>query len=96
MSNTNVNKQHRGPGGVAMVGEKAKNFKASSIKLLKVLKPYRAAIFFSMLFAIISSILIVIAPSILGEITNMAQDAVASGTSVPLHKVLEVGVILVF
>ncbi len=99
MSNTNVNKQHRGPGGgpggVAMVGEKAKNFKASSSKLLKALKPFKWSIIFSLIFAILSSVLTVIAPSILGKITNMAQDAVASGTSVPLHKVLEVGVILV-
>lgn len=99
MSNTNVNKQHRGPGGgpggVAMVGEKAKNFKASSAKLLNALKPFKWSIIFSLIFAILSSVLTVIAPSILGEITNMAQDAVASGTSVPLHKVLEIGVILV-
>lgn len=99
MSNTNVHKQHRGPGGgpggVAMVGEKAKNFKASSAKLLNALKPFKWSIIFSLIFAILSSVLTVIAPSILGEITNMAQDAVASGTSVPLNKVLEIGVILV-
>ena len=99
MSNTNVHKQHRGPGGgpggIAMVGEKAKNFKASSAKLLNALKPFKWSIIFSLIFAILSSVLTVIAPSILGKITNMTQDAVASGTSVPLHKVLEVGVILV-
>ena len=89
MSNTNVNKQHRGPGGgpggIAMAGEKAKNFKASSAKLLKALKPFKWSIIFSLIFAILSSVLTVIAPSILGQITNMAQDAVASGTSVPLN-----------
>lgn len=50
--------------------EKPKDFKGTMRKLIKYLKPYHLSIVLVILFAIISTILSVLIPKILGDITN--------------------------
>ena len=50
--------------------EKPKDFKGTMIKLVRYLKPYRFLIILVLIFAIVSTILSVIIPKILGDITN--------------------------
>ncbi len=65
----------KGPGGGGRHGmggpvEKPKNFKESSIKLLKYSKSYIAAIIFALIAAAVGTILQIVGPDKLKEITN--------------------------
>jgi len=67
-----ANNGPRGGGGPAalMPGEKAKNFKASMIKLINYLGKYKWTIFFVMLLAVVSTVFAIIGPKILGKATD--------------------------
>ncbi|MGI6255116.1 MAG: ABC transporter ATP-binding protein [Acutalibacter sp.] len=70
----------RGPGhgpghGPMMVGEKAKNFKGSSKKLLSYLRPFWLPLIFVMLFAAASTVFSIVGPKVLA----LATDELASG-----------------
>lgn len=50
--------------------EKAKNFKGTMLKLIQYLKPYYIQIIFSLIFAIFSTLFMVVGPKILGQATT--------------------------
>ena len=54
-----------GPGGRMMTGEKAKNFKGSTRKLLSYLKPFHWAIIMVLLCAAISTVFTIVGPKVL-------------------------------
>ena len=63
----------RGPGpghGPMMVGEKAKNFKGSSKKLLSYLRPFWVPMIFVMLFAAVSTVFSIAGPKVLAQATD--------------------------
>ena len=60
-----------GPGhGMAAPGEKAKDFKGSIKKLCSYLGKYKFRIFFVMLFAVASTIFMILGPKVLGNVTT--------------------------
>ena len=63
---------HGGPGGPGGNGapEKVKNFGKTLKKLLSYLKDYKLAMFFVVVFAIGSTVLTIVGPKILGNITT--------------------------
>ncbi len=66
----------RGGPMAMMKGEKAKNFKATSLRLLKSLKPYRISIIVVFIFAITSTIFSIIGPKVMGNATTVLLDGV--------------------
>ena len=60
---------HSGPGGQG-APERAKDFGKTLKKLLSYLKDYKLAMFFVVVFAIGSTILLIVGPKILGNITT--------------------------
>lgn len=63
----------RGPGpghGPMMAGEKAKNFKGSSKKLLSYLRPFWVPMIFVMLFAAASTVFSIAGPKVLAQATD--------------------------
>ena len=67
-----------GPGGVMRGGEKARNFKGTMSRLIKILSPYKATISIVFIFAIASTIFTIIGPKILGKATTkLFEDIVA-------------------
>jgi ATP-binding cassette, subfamily B, multidrug efflux pump len=65
-----------GPRGGMMggSGEKAKNFKGTSIKLIKYMKVYWFSIILVFVFAIASTVFAIFSPKILGNVTNQIVD----------------------
>ena len=60
-----------GPGsGMAASGEKAKDFKGSIAKLCSYLAKYKFRIFLVMLFAVASTVFMILGPKILGNVTT--------------------------
>ncbi len=59
-----------GPGGPRGTGEKAKDFKGTIKTLLKYLMQYKAAFIFIIIFAIGSTVFMIIGPKILGNATT--------------------------
>ena len=59
-----------GPGGRMMTGEKAKNFKGSTRKLLSYLKPFHWAIITVLLCAAISTVFTIVGPKVLAKATD--------------------------
>ena len=70
---------------------KAKNFKKSIGRLLQYLKPFYATIFFTMIFIVASTIIRLIGPNKLGDLTNIVVpylDSVIFGIN-NLNKTME-------
>ncbi len=59
----------RGPMGMG-TGEKAKDFKGTMTKLIKLIKPFRTTIALVMLFAVLSTFFSIFSPKVLGKITD--------------------------
>ncbi len=59
-----------GPPGMLRGTEKAVNFKATMAKLMQYLKPFRAQLIIVIIFAIASTIFMIIGPKILGKATT--------------------------
>lgn len=73
MSENNKTFRKKGPGGPGGPGnpaDKAKDFKGTLGKLWKYISRYRAAILVVMLFAIASTVFMILGPKILGEATT--------------------------
>lgn len=66
--------RHGGPH--AMPGEKSKNFKGTMINLIKHLKKFIPHFIIVMIFAFLSTVLIVIGPKVLGKATDKIQEGV--------------------
>ena len=62
---------HHGPGGT---GEKAKNFKGTWKKLISYNKKYVPAILISLLAAAVGTVLTLIGPDKIKELTNIISD----------------------
>ncbi|MDO4283960.1 MAG: ABC transporter ATP-binding protein [Eubacteriales bacterium] len=60
----------RGPGAAVVPGEKAKDFRGSSRKLIEYLKPYHLALVFIMVFAACSTVFSIVGPRILAKATD--------------------------
>lgn len=68
----------RGPGGMMVPGEKARNFKGTMKKLLAHLSVYKIAIFISLIFAIASAAFSIVGPKIMGEATTKLFEGVVA------------------
>lgn len=82
MSNqSNQAPRQRGPmggHGAMGAGEKAKDFKGTMSKLLSYLKPYRIQILIVVLFAIGSTIFMIVGPKILGNATTLLAEGLVN------------------
>ncbi|EEW52827.1 ABC transporter ATP-binding protein [Limosilactobacillus antri] len=86
---------------------KAKHFWPTTRRLIAYLRPWRAGVIFSIILAITSVILSIIAPKILGEATTVIYNGVMKGyremragqhlTSLPIdfHRILQIGIIVI-
>jgi ABC-type multidrug transport system fused ATPase/permease subunit len=59
-----------GPHGMAVPGEKARNFKATMLTLAKYLKPYRISLIIALFLAIVGTAFTIIGPRLLGDATT--------------------------
>ncbi|WP_370650963.1 ABC transporter ATP-binding protein [Acetobacterium sp.] len=68
----------RGPGGPAgmMPGEKPKDFKGSLKKLARYLSAYKISLFFVLIFAVASTVFMIVGPKILGNATTALYEGV--------------------
>ena len=68
----------RGPGGPAgmMPGEKPKDFKGSLKKLARYLSAYKISLFFVLIFAVASTVFMIVGPKILGNATTALFEGV--------------------
>ena len=86
---------------------KAKHFWPTTRRLIAYLRPWKAGVIFSIILAITSVILSIIAPKILGEATTVIYNGVMKGyremragqhlTSLPIdfHRILQIGIIVI-
>ena len=94
---------HRGPKKIS----KAKNFWPTTRRLIVYLRPWKVGVVLSIILAITSVILSIIAPKILGEATTVIYNGVMKGyhemrmgqhlTSLPIdfHRILQIGIIVI-
>ena len=81
----------RGPMGVG-TGEKAKDFKGTITKLIKIIKPFRTTIAIVMFFAVLSTFFSIFSPKVLGKITDeIAQGYIERQVYTQLTKSLPEG-----
>jgi ATP-binding cassette subfamily B protein len=89
-----------GRGGMAMGGEKARDFRGTMVKLLEYLRVYRISILIVVLFAIVSTVFTVVGPKILGMATTKLFEGVVgqiggSGTGIDFEYIGNIIVLLV-
>ncbi|UOO38528.1 ABC transporter ATP-binding protein [Oscillospiraceae bacterium CM] len=87
-----------GPGGMAMGGEKAKDFKKSWGKLLQYSRQYTVAMIVAVICAVGGSIASLLGPDKLRDITNIITDGLAgimTGAHIDLNKITDICVLLV-
>ncbi len=70
-------------------------FVKSMGKFIKFLRPYYVLLITAIIFAAVGTAFNIIAPDKIGEITNIIQRAVATGTAVDLGKIHDIGILLV-
>ena len=75
-----VERRPRGPAGRGIPGEKPKNLRMAISKLFKYLKNYRLLIIFAVLLSSISSILSIIGPDKLKDLTNEISNGLRVNT----------------
>ncbi len=80
----------RGP-GAPMVGEKPKNFKNTWLKIIKYSKTYAIFIFIAIILAVIGSVLTVIGPRYIEDLSNAIKDGII--TSIDFNKVNKIALI---
>lgn len=92
----------RGPMGGMMAVQKPKNFKASFKKLLTILRPYFPAMLVALLFAVGGTILNVLSPKYLGNMTNVIQEGAIFGENyqflgfkIDMAKMARIGIMLI-
>lgn len=73
--------------------EKAKDFKSAMIQLFSYCKPYMVYIMIGLISACVSSVLAIIGPDKLKEITNIITSGILTG--IDLDKVKEIGIVLI-
>ena len=96
MKNSNISNSRpkmgprMGPGPV----EKPKNFKASVFKMIKFMKPYIPSLIIALFMSVIASVISIIGPDKLREITNEITANFIVGIN--LQKITDIALILVF
>jgi ATP-binding cassette, subfamily B, multidrug efflux pump len=87
----------RGPGAFmgGMSTEKALDFRRSGLRLLSLLKPYRALVVAALVLCVGSVTLAVLAPRLLGEAINVVFDGVVSRHSPDFHHVAQILAVVV-
>jgi ATP-binding cassette subfamily B protein len=95
---------HGGPRGSGHMGgtaEKAKDFKGTSIKLIKYCKKYLFAVIIALIIALIGTTFTIIGPDQIGKMTNEIQAVIivlmttGQEIGVDLEKVSQIGLLLV-
>ncbi len=76
--------------------EKPKNFKSSMISLLRYLKPWYAAIIISLALSLVSTVLILIAPGMMADLTNLIGEGLFTQIDMPSVKKSIVKIISVY
>ncbi|HOZ71388.1 MAG TPA: ABC transporter ATP-binding protein [Spirochaetales bacterium] len=66
-----------GPGGFGMPGEKAKDFKGTTRRLVSYLRPHLPAILFALVMAVLSTVFSIAGPKILGQAITLLFEGVA-------------------
>ena len=87
-------RQKMGPGMGPRVAEKPKNFKNSVLKMIKFMKPYMLSLVIALFMSVISSVISIIGPDKLREITNEITASFMTG--IDLSKITNIALILVF
>ncbi len=87
--------KHRGPGGhgpmgghPGVPGEKAKNFKGTMKRLLRYLKPFLPSVIVVLIFAVASTVFMIVGPTLLGNATTEIFNGVMgklAGTSAGIN-----------
>lgn len=81
----------RGGPGAPIVGEKPKNFKNTWLKIIKYSKTYAIFIFIAIILAVIGSVLTVIGPRYIEDLSNAIKDGII--TSIDFNKVNKIALI---
>lgn len=82
--------------GGAKVVEKPKDFKKSWVKLIKVCKPFFIPIIISILLAVVGSVLTLIGPNKISEMTNLIIDGILTGVNLTKINSLGFTLIIIF
>jgi ATP-binding cassette subfamily B protein len=75
-------------------GEKASNMTATLLRLLKYFGKYRWYIYIGAVLAITSTVLSVISPTFLAEMTNAVADSISQGTDIDMEQIMRIGLLL--
>ena len=90
---------HHGPIGKINPDDKAKNFKGTMKQLLKYLMDYKAAIVFTIIFAIGSTIFAIVGPKILGnattELFNGIMSKISGGEGINFSEIARILIFLI-
>lgn len=90
---------HHGPIGKINPDDKAKNFKGTMKQLLKYLMDYKAAIAFTIIFAIGSTIFAIVGPKILGnattELFNGIMSKISGGEGINFSEIARILIFLI-
>lgn len=90
---------HHGPIGRINPDDKAKNFKGTMKQLLKYLMDYKAAIVFTIVFAIGSTIFAIVGPKILGnattELFNGIMSKISGGEGINFSEIARILIFLI-
>ena len=76
--------------------EKPKNFKSAMLSLLRYLKPWYTAIIISLMFSLMSTVLILIAPGMMADLTNLIGEGLLTGIDMPAVKKAIITIIAVY
>jgi ATP-binding cassette subfamily B protein len=77
----------RGPGGMMGGGAKPKHFKKTILTIAQYLKPYTFKLIIVVIFAIASTVFMILSPRLLGDMTNKIVDGFVAGQA--YDKVIE-------
>lgn len=90
---------HHGPIGKINPDDKAKNFKGTMKQLLKYLMDYKAAIVFTIVFAIGSTVFAIVGPKILGnattELFNGIMSKISGGEGINFSEIARILIFLI-
>jgi len=82
-------------GGNVKFAHKPKNTKKSLGKLLYFLKPYLFAIIIALVFAVSSTVINIIAPRKIGDMTSLVTEGLFLPTGIDFAEVGKIGILLV-
>jgi len=80
--------KHQGPGAQMMPGEKPKDLKGTLHTLLQYLNAYKFRLIVVFVFAIAGTVFNVIAPTVLGDATDIIASGLMKGTGIDFTKLL--------